>query len=102
MALTSQDRALITGANLVNEAKSDLDGRFGTVRNQVANAASSWHGGGHTAFQQTMTSWDNSVRKVTSALDEFENSLRQTQADFDETDSAQSQTFTKLNTANLG
>lgn len=102
MALTSQDRALITGAQLVSDAKTDLDGRFGTVRTQVATAAASWQGGGSNSFQQTMSSWDHSVRKVTAALDEFEQSLRSTQTDFDETDASQEQAFSKLNTANLG
>lgn len=102
MALTSQDRALITGANLVSDAKSDLDGRFSTVRAQVASAAAAWAGGGSQAFQQAMTSWDTSVRKVNEALTEFETSLRRTQSDFDETDAAQSDQFHKLNVANLG
>ncbi len=102
MALSNQDRALFAGANLVAEAKSELDGKFQIVRGHVADAASAWAGSGSTQFQQTMLRWDDSVRKVTNALVDFEANLRKSQQDFDETDDAQRQSFAHLDPSRLG
>jgi len=90
------DQALTRGATFVQSAKSDLEGQLGTLRGQLEGIGSAWQGGASTAFQTTMTRWNEDARKIISALDEFEANLRSSDQTYSSTDDAQSATFNKF------
>lgn len=93
------DQALTRGATFVQSAKGDLDGQLGALRGQLQGIVSSWQGSGSTAFQTTMTRWDESARKIISALDEFEANLRSSDQTYTSADDQQAQVFNKFNGA---
>lgn len=94
--MSKQDQALSRGAQMVQGARGDLDQQLSSLRGKLAGIGAQWQGQGSTAFQNVMTQWDESARKIISALDEFEANLKQSEQTYDATDQQQSSTFGKL------
>ncbi len=94
--MNKEDGALERGAGLVAAARGELDQELGALRGKLAGIGAQWQGGGSAAFQGTMTRWDESARKITSALDEFEANLRGSEQTYNATDEAQQATFTNF------
>lgn len=94
--MNKEDGALERGAGLVAAARGELDQELGALRGKLASIGSQWQGGGSAAFQNTMVRWDESAKKITSALDEFETNLRGSEQTYNATDEAQQSTFTNF------
>lgn len=94
--VTKQDQALTRGAQLVDQARGDLEQQLGSLRGKLAGIGAQWAGGGSTAFQNVMTRWDEDSRKIVAALDEFQANLRSSEQTYNAADDAQSAAFGKL------
>ena len=94
--VTKQDQSLNRGAQMVASAKGDLDQQLTALRGKLSGIGAQWRGAGSSAFQQTMQRWDESARKITSALDEFEANLKSSEQTYNASDEQQSSTFSKL------
>ena len=84
--VTKQDQSLNRGAQMVSSAKGDLDQQLTALRGKLSSIGAQWRGSGSSAFQQTMQRWDESARKITSALDEFEANLKSSEQTYDASD----------------
>lgn len=94
--MSKQDQALTRGAQMTQGARGDLDQQLSSLRGKLAGIGAQWQGSGSTAFQNVMQRWDESARKIITALDEFEANLKQSETTYDTTDEQQSSTFGKL------
>lgn len=91
--VSKQDQALVRGAQMVVDAKSDLDGQLSSLRGKLGSIGSQWVGSGSAAFQQVMSRWDEDSRRLLTALDEFEANLRSSESTYNVADETQSQSF---------
>lgn len=94
--MSKQDQALTRGAQMTQSARGDLDQQLNSLRGKLAGIGAQWQGSGSMAFQNVMQRWDESARKIISALDEFEANLKQSEQTYDTTDEQQSATFGNL------
>lgn len=94
--MSKQDQALTRGAQLVSEARGELDQQMSALRGKLTGIGSQWVGAGSAAFQQVMTRWDEDTRRIVSALNEFEQSLRSAEATYTASDEQQAQAFAKF------
>jgi WXG100 family type VII secretion target len=94
--VSKQDQALTRGAQMVSEARSELDSQLGVLRGKLAGIGSQWRGAGSTAFQGVMTRWDENTRRITVALNDFEANLRSSEQTYNASDEQQSSSFTNL------
>lgn len=81
---------LSRAADLVAQARLDLDGVSSRLEGQVTSVAGRWVGAGGNAFQALHAAWTDRQRMVTRALDDFEAALRGTEGDFLAADDAAS------------
>jgi WXG100 family type VII secretion target len=94
--------ALSTGADRVNDAKTELDDKLKALRGYLeALGTSSFDGRAAVAFRQVMTTWDESSTKLVKVLIDFEGNLRGTERDADAKDEEFSSAFAKF-TGRLG
>ena len=94
--ISKQDQALSRAAQLVAEARQDLDQQCGALRGKLQGIGSQWVGAGATAFAQVMERWDTDTRKVVTALDDFEQNLKASESTYTAVDSSQQSTFQRL------
>lgn len=99
--VSKQDQALVRGAQLVTDAKGELEGQLSGLRGKLSSIGSQWVGAGSAAFQQVMTRWDEDTRRILTALSEFEANLRSSESTYNTTDESQSSTFNQF-TSRLG
>jgi WXG100 family type VII secretion target len=94
--ISKQDQSLSRAAQLVAEARQDLDQQCGALRGKLAGIGAQWVGAGASAFSQVMERWDTDTRKVITALDDFENNLKASESTYTAEDASQQATFTRL------
>lgn len=94
--MSKQDQALTRAAQMVQSARGDLDQQLGSLRGKLSGIGAQWQGAGSAAFQQVMARWDESARKITSALNEFEANLQASEQTYNAADEQQSATYAKL------
>ncbi len=94
--MSKQDQALTRAAQMVQSARGDLDQQLSGLRGKLSGIGAQWQGSGSAAFQQVMVRWDESARKITSALNEFEANLQTSEQTYNAADEAQSATYSKL------
>ncbi|MGH8867349.1 MAG: WXG100 family type VII secretion target [Actinomycetes bacterium] len=94
--MSKQDQALTRGAQLVSEARSELDQQMSALRGKLAGVGAQWVGAGSAAFQQVMTRWDEDTRRIVTALNDFETNLRSSEATYTSSDDQQAQAFSRF------
>ena len=94
--ISKQDQALTRGAQLVAEARQDLDAQMGGLRGKLSGIGAQWTGVGASAFTQMMQRWDEDTRKVIQALDTFESNLKSSEASYVAADEEQQAAFNRL------
>ena len=94
--VSKQDQAITRGAQMVSDARSELDGQLGTLRGKLAGIGAQWKGAGSSSFQGVMTRWDENTKRITGALNDFEANLRSSEQTYNTSDEAQSSSFTNL------
>ena len=94
--MSKQDQALTRAAQMVQSARGDLDQQLGSLRGKLSGIGAQWQGAGSAACQQVMARWDESARKITSALNEFEANLQASEQTYNAADEQQSATYAKL------
>lgn len=94
--VSRQDQAITRGANMVNQARADLDQQLSALRGKLSSLGAQWIGSGSTSFHSTMTRWDDSARRITSALDGFEANLRSSEQTYTASDEEQSAAFSNI------
>lgn len=94
--ISKQDQALNRGAQMVAQARADLDRELSGLRGQLAGIGSQWRGSGAVAFQGVMTRWDDNTRKIVGALDSFEANLKSSETTYNTNDADQASTYSRL------
>lgn len=94
--ISKQEDALNRGAQLVVEAKADLNSQLSLLKGNLQGIGSHWAGQGAVAFTQAMTRWEENAKKIITALDEFERNLKDTEASYAASDAEQQQAFGRL------
>ncbi|WZH51376.1 MAG: WXG100 family type VII secretion target [Nocardioides alkalitolerans] len=85
--------SLSSAAQLVAEAKIDLDRKSQTLSSKIQGIGAQWGGQGAAAFHQLHNAWQEKQQTITNALNNFEASLRDTETDAVSTDTTQADTF---------
>ncbi|MFP5336494.1 MAG: WXG100 family type VII secretion target [Actinomycetes bacterium] len=94
--VSKQDQALTRGAQMVAEARSDLEQQLSALRGKLSGIGAQWRGQGSTAFQTVMTRWDENSRRIVAALNDFEANLRSSEQTYNTSDEQQASTFTNV------
>ncbi|MGQ0631839.1 MAG: WXG100 family type VII secretion target [Sporichthyaceae bacterium] len=94
--ISKQDQALTRGAQMVAEAKQDLDAQLKALGGKLANIGGQWTGVGATSFNSAMQKWNEQARTIINALDTFEASLKSAENTYTNVDSEQQAAFAKL------
>jgi len=94
--VSKQDQALTRGAQLVSDARGELDQQLSALRRKLAGLGAQWAGAGSTAFHQVMHRWDEDTRRIITALNDFEANLRSSEQTYNASDQAQASSFSRL------
>lgn len=94
--VSRQDQALTRGAQMVVEAKGDLEGQLRSLEGKLSGLQGMWKGAGAGAFTSVMTRWNDSARRLTGALDGFEANLRASESTYTASDEQESSAYTGL------
>lgn len=87
MAVNAEDGAILRGADIVRDSRSDLTSHIDTLRNDIESIPRSGMDGRMAIkFQELMLQWNQDADRLISALDNFEDDLRGTQQAFEATD----------------
>lgn len=94
--ITAQEGALKRGADLVLEARADLDKQCVLLREALKALIGQWAGAGAGAFHQVLEQWDAAALCVISELNDFDRNLRQSEANYRSEDEAHAASMTRL------
>jgi len=92
--VTKQDQALVRGAQMVAEARNDLEQQLSALRGKLSGIGAQWRGQGAAAFTTVMTRWDDNARRITGALNDYEANMRSSAHTYTASDEQQASTFT--------
>lgn len=97
MALTSEEGAILQGAQHVDEHEESLESILRRIQGDV-NAITTTQFEGNTArkFRQLMEEWNAETTRVTHVLEQFSTDLRSIVTDYDDTDDAGSATVGRV------
>lgn len=76
--ISAEDRALLDGAQAVNDAKAAIDGKLRGVASERDSLASFWTGPAAMSFTNLVDRWSEEARKINNVLIELEANLRTT------------------------
>lgn len=99
--LAAGQGALKQGAELVRQAKADLDAKLKALRSTVDGIGAGWTGAGRQAFDTLMLTWGDETAKLTGSLTKFEESLLGTDQALSANEDETSANFAKF-TGRLG
>ena len=94
--VSRQDQALTRGAQMVVEAKGDLEGQLRSLEGRLQGIGGQWRGSGASAFTSVMVRWNESARRLTGALEGFEANLRASESTYTASDEQESSTYSGL------
>lgn len=94
--ISKQDQALTRGAQLVAEARQELDSQLKGLNGKLQNIAGQWAGAGAASFTQAMQKWDTAARGIVSALDGFEANLKSAESTYTAADDEQQAAFSRI------
>lgn len=90
------ERALTRAAELVSQARTELNQIAGELDVQIQGVNGQWGGAGGRAFQILHAAWMEKQTMINNALDTFASSLTETEHDNIATDEAQSANYASL------
>lgn len=94
--VSAQQGALQRGAQLIDEARRDLDKQCNDLRHAIEGIRDSWTGAGAGAFRQVLEHWDVAARSAINELDKLESNLVRAEAGYRNVDEAQAARMTRL------
>lgn len=94
--ISKQDQALTRGAQLVAEARQELDAQLKALGGKLQNIGGQWVGAGSAAFTQAMQRWNEDASTIIRSLDAFEEKLKASESTYTAADSEQQAAFTRL------
>lgn len=94
--ISKQDQALSRAANLVAEARQELNGQLQQLGGKLQGIGSQWRGSGAAAFNNVMERWNADAQKIIQSLEAFEDNLEKSESTYTAADDAQSAAFSKL------
>jgi len=94
--MSSQDGAIIKGAEATRDAREEMTRRIATVAGHVESLGAGFQGQAASAFTKLMTDWNQESAKVNQALVGFEENLRAHQSHLDEGEQNHSDAFAKI------
>ena len=94
--VSAADGALDRGAKIVSDSRSQLTQQLKSLEGKLASIGAQWKGSGSSAFQSTMTRWNQDSTKIISALNSFEENLKSSQSTYTSTDDSTSSSFNNL------
>lgn len=94
--ISKQDQALTRGAQLVAEARQELDAQLKSLGGKLQNIGGQWVGAGSASFTQAMQRWNEDASKIVASLDKFEADLKSAESTYTNVDSEQQAAFSKL------
>lgn len=87
MAINAEDGAILRGADIVRDTRSDLTSHIDRLRGDIESISrAGLDGQMATQFRQLMTRWNEDASRLVGALDNFDADLRGTQRSFESTD----------------
>lgn len=78
--------ALQQSVALTRQAKADLSAQIGALDGRLAGIGQSWVGEGSVAFIRVRQAWNDQVRRLLSALEQFGDDLEGVDRTFDVAD----------------
>lgn len=90
------ERALTRAAEMVSQARGDLNGFVSQLDNQIAGIQGQWGGAGARAFQILHAAWTEKQTMINNALDRFAEALTATEHDNTVTDETQGSNFSQM------
>lgn len=94
--ISKQDQALSRAANLVADARQELNGQLQQLGGKLQGIGAQWKGSGAAAFGNVMERWNAAAKKIIQSLETFEDNLKKSESTYTAADDAQSAAFSKL------
>ena len=67
--------AIAKSASIVDQSKSDLKSKLGTLQGQMEQVKSHWEGAGAGAFQNVQVAWTKQAQDLVDILENFRENL---------------------------
>ncbi|GAB2512903.1 hypothetical protein GCM10027064_08380 [Microbacterium petrolearium] len=94
--VSAADGAIERGAQIVAQAKIQLNTDITQLEGKLAGIGASWQGSAATAFTSLMQAWRAQAKKITDNLDAFEANLKSSQVGYTTSDDTSASAMSNL------